>query len=343
MVHAHGRHLAGRLLDDDAHAGRPGEHGREIGRCVVPPILLATHQRAGRRRRVRDRGPLDAVHVHNLGAAGPVRLATWTRHVAGEALIDDLRARHALVRLEAERAGADHLGHLLEGVGLGQALRHDRGHEGLCLAERAWQQRERRLEPEHDMLVAIGGQLVRAIHQRAAEGVPLRPAVQGRDAVAGENRLAVVEVETVAEREAPELAVILGREAFEHLRAGAILAVLPEQGIEYEVGVIAGDVSRRPHRVEDGEVGLRDEADHAVVLGAGNARRGERGRRGGHEVAAFHRCPLRCPPQAGHDGRTGASRPRPTARRQRRTNGRHAVAQARPGRAPRLRGRPCRC
>ncbi len=194
-----------------------------------PPIRLAALQRARGRGAVRDHGPDDPVEMRDLGTGGEARRAARVGHVACELLIDDARASHALGGDELEGAGADHLGDLRERVGPRQALGHDRRHVAAGLAERVRQQREGPLEAEDQRLVAVGGKLVGRREERLAEGVALAPAVQGGNAVAGEHGLAVVELEAVAERDAPGLALVRGGGSLRHLRLGLYWASVPKR------------------------------------------------------------------------------------------------------------------
>ena len=102
------------------------------------------------------------------------------------------------------------------------------------------------------------------------------------------DRLAVMEAQPVAQRQPPELAVILDRVARDHLRLHRIVRRLPIQRVEHEVAVVAGDGGGGPDRVDHRRVAFGDEAQQ--LRGLGEARRGERAGRGrGEEGAALHR------------------------------------------------------
>ena len=94
---------------------------QQIGRRVLPPVHLARLHRRGLGGVVRLHVPFDAVEMHDLRSGGEAGLAILARLVFVEALIDEQRSLHALVRLEAERAAADHFGELLERIGVGDA------------------------------------------------------------------------------------------------------------------------------------------------------------------------------------------------------------------------------
>ena len=197
--------------------------------------------------------------MDHLGAGGPIRGAGRARLVVGEFGVDGERARHALLRHEAERAAADHFLHLRVRVGSGKAGGHHGGHVGGVLAQRVRQQRERVLQLEHDDLVALGAQLVGGGEQRLAERVLLAPAIDAGHAVLGQHGLVVVELEAVAQGEPPQLAVLAHHVPGDHLRAGFVLAVGAVERVEHHEAMIAGDVGGGPMRVEHGEVGLRHE------------------------------------------------------------------------------------
>jgi hypothetical protein len=81
------------------------------------------------------------------------------RDVILELRVDDLRARHPLVRLEHERAGTGIVGDLLERVGGGDVRRHDERHVGGDLADRLEHQAVRLLSVSTTVLSSAATRL----------------------------------------------------------------------------------------------------------------------------------------------------------------------------------------
>jgi hypothetical protein len=90
--------------------------------------------------------------------------------------------------------------------------------------------------------------------QRASEAIASSPV-----------RRAVVELQSRAQREAPQALVGARRPLVDHLRLHAALLVGAEQRVVHHVAVVARHVLRGPDRVEDVEVGMRDHAQHLVL------------------------------------------------------------------------------
>ena len=223
-----------------------------------------------------------------------MRRAVLARLVIGEALIDRARADETFGGDEFIRPAADHLGHLREGIGLGDALGHDRRREGGAFAERVGKQRKRPLQPELDGLVVGRRELVGRREERLAEGVALAPALDAGDAIPREHRASVVEFEARTEHDLPQFAVILGRCALGHLRRRAVAVVLTVKRVEDEESVVARHRRRRPHGIEHGKIRLRREFHHPLFgaerQGRGRERRrGKRCRGGGfQEISSAH-------------------------------------------------------
>ena len=217
------------------------------------------------------------------GADG--RLLAWD--VAGEFLIDVARAGDALGDDVAERAAADHLGHLLGRGGAGQALGHDGGGQRGWLAEQIGQQAERALEAELHHLVRGGGDFLDLGPDRDREDVALGPALQAGNHVARQDGGVVVKAQPVAQGDLPGKAVIFDDMAGGHLRlrlAGIVDAI---QCVVDEIAVVAGDQGGGEMRIDQGEVGLWGEFYHLGRLGLYRWRC-EHGRRCGQETTTLH-------------------------------------------------------
>ena len=111
---------------------------------------------------------------------------------------------------------------------------------------------------------------------------------------------AVMEGQSVAQRQFPGLAVVVDAMALHHLRLHLELGVVGIQGVEHRQRVVAGDVCGGPDRIEGGQVGLGGEIDSSGTVRAADPRGGEgcrdRGRRFEHVAsfqAAFPRMSLR--------------------------------------------------
>ena len=100
-------------------------HEREVvGGRDLDDVHLTLDEGLGRRVGVGDDDPLDPVHLGELGAGEPVR-GVRPRLVERVLLVDHLAARHPLVLDHHEGSGADGLGDLLVGRGLGFLLPMD--------------------------------------------------------------------------------------------------------------------------------------------------------------------------------------------------------------------------
>ena len=95
------------------------------------------------------------------------------------------------------------------------------------MAHRVRQQRERLLQADHNGLVVGRGDLVGARQQRLAERVACTPTLDRSGTVAREHPLAVVEHQTVAQRQLPGLVVVFDRVAGQHLRRGLEAVLWP--------------------------------------------------------------------------------------------------------------------
>src|SRR5690348_16569666 len=126
MVEAEAADLAGAVLDCDYQILVALELRDEIDRRVLPPIDLALRQRRRGGGRILHEIPHDAVDIDHFGTGAEAGLAVRARHVIGVFLEYDALTGYALGRHEFKRPGADGLLDLLESVGIGKSLRHDR-------------------------------------------------------------------------------------------------------------------------------------------------------------------------------------------------------------------------
>jgi CRP/FNR family cyclic AMP-dependent transcriptional regulator len=97
-----------------------------------------------------------------------------------------------------------------------------------------------------------------------SESISLRPALDRGDAVGRAYGLAIVELESVAQRENVSELVFAELPFVDHLRLDFELLVRGEQGVVHHVAVIARDVRGGPDRIEAAQVGLRDELEHGL-------------------------------------------------------------------------------
>ena len=117
-----------------------------------------------------------------------------------------------------------------------------------------------------------------AASKRLAESIALAPALDAGDAILGEHRAPVMELEAGPQHDLPQFAVVLGGRALGHLRGGAVAVVLAIERVEHQEGVIARHRRRRPDRVEHGKIRLGREFHDALARGEHERRRGKRRR-----------------------------------------------------------------
>src|SRR3984893_6424428 len=243
---------------------------RSAGGCSyqsASPALSA----AAAVRRVGDIAPFDAVGLCHLAAAGEAR-QLLARHLIRVPDKDRLVAGNPRLLDEFERAGADRLRDLLVSVGLRKPLRHHERHIAGELAERIEDQRERGFQLEREGFVVDGLNLPDDLHQLLAERVPLAPAFERGDAIGGADRLSVVPFQALAQRESIGQLIAAGCPAIDHLRLRLEVLVEREQRVENQIAEIAGDIRRRPDRVDAPEIRLRDEAER-LLRGLGRSGR----------------------------------------------------------------------
>jgi hypothetical protein len=132
--------------------------------------------------------------------------------------------------------------------------------------------------------------LLRRLHQHAAEGLAPGPAAERGDAILGGHRRAVVELEALAQGESPGQPVLADLPALEHLRVVVPVRVDRDEGVEDHVGEDAGRVDRGDDRVEDLQLRVERHADDLVLRARGAGGRQQRERRG-EEDAPHHARP----------------------------------------------------
>ena len=265
LVHPDDADIAQHVQDGRRDRAVCLQHRQQVQQGLLDPIHLSGLQRGDGRARIGVDQPFDPVEMHPLRPGHEVGDAV-ARLIAGEPVVDEAGAGNALRGVEAERAAADHLRHLGEGVGHRQPFRHHHADIGARLAQGQRQLREGPGQAEADGAVVGRGQLGGGGQQQAAHDVALAPAPDAGDAVAGQHGRAVMEQQAGAQRERPQLAVILRQCAGQHLGRHGGRAVLAVQRVEHQEGVVAGDVGGSPDRVQDGHVGLGDEFQRAGRL-----------------------------------------------------------------------------
>jgi hypothetical protein len=218
------------------------------------------------------------------------------RDVGRIAFIDRNSAGNAFIGLEAERAAADDLRDRPAAVTARQALGHDGADGRARLAERGGQQRERTLQAEAEGAVVDGDKFIGDGGDGLGIGVADGPAADAGDAVPRQHRGAIVEGQAGAQRHQPGLVVVLDAVAFQHLRRDGVGGVGAIQSVIHHHRMVAGDVGGGPGRIDDGQIGMRNELE--------DARRAGRGQSGPATPAG--RGKGRRHPQAGR-GETGAS------------------------------------
>ena len=191
----------------------------------------------------------------------------------------------------------------------------------LLAPERVQHAREWRGQPDAERGVGGCAHLRRELQQPLAEGVALAPAADGGDRVAAPDRLAVMEPQSIPQREIPREPVIRRAASRAHLRLrrqpdiDAVERVVDHKGVRHDHD------RRRPDRVGHGIGRLRHEPQRPRRCRLGEAgpwqREAGQGGAGGDQAAAMDHA--RSPPR-----------------------GWPCVARHRPGRAATWRRRPNR-
>ena len=276
MVRADPPLVADDVVGDDADGRVALDLGDVVQGRLLPEVNLACLKRRGGGRGVGDVTPDEAVNVHALTAGGAAgRLVA--RDVVGIAHVDDLVARLPLLLDELVGTRPDRLlDHVLFGRGR-DARGKDERHHGGGLGQGLQDKTEGLTEFQRETLLVGRLQPLGRRNKELAERIPLAPATQRDDAVLGGHRLAVVELEPVAECKAPLAPVGADGPRVDHLRPDLALLILREERVVDEVGVRAvRDVPRVACHVEDAEVRVRYEAQRAAGLLGVHERRRER-------------------------------------------------------------------
>ena len=134
---------------------------------------------------------LDPVDLHDL-AAGQTRGRLGARLVLGVLVVDVLLAGLGLGVHVDERAGADLAVDLLEGVGVGNPLRHHERNLRRRLAERVEYQSVGLLQHHLEGLGIDFLELLHEVHELLAHRVARAPALDRGDAVLGRHRLRAI-------------------------------------------------------------------------------------------------------------------------------------------------------
>ena len=132
------------------------------------------------------------------------------------------------------------------------------------------------------------------LHQRRAHGVALAPALQAGDDVLAGHRLAVMELQALAQLEGPQPLVGALGPALHHLRLDLAVFVGAKEGVVDHVAVVAAHVGGGPDRVQHCEVAVRHHAQHFLLRQRSGRREKRRGRggqcsqRGNRAAGEFH-------------------------------------------------------
>ena len=128
-------------------------------------------------------------------------LACRTRgHIIREFLVDIQRSHNPLTSNIAIRPAADDFRHALGRLGLRKVFGHDDREEGADLAQRIWDHRERPFQTELDVL-SDGADSSSVWRTASGQMYRASPALQARNHVARAHRLAVVEFQSVTQRD----------------------------------------------------------------------------------------------------------------------------------------------
>ena len=293
MVRADPPLVADDVVGDDADGRVALDLGDVVQGRLLPEVNLACLKRRGGGRGVGDVTPDEAVNVHALTAGGAAgRLVS--RDIVGIAHVDDLVARLPLLLDELVGTRPDRLlDHVLFGRGR-DARGKDERHHGGGLGQGLQDKTEGLAEFQHETLLVGRLQALGRRNKELAERIALAPATERSDAVLGGYRLAVVELETVAESETPLPPVGAHGPRVDHLRPDLALFVLREECVVDEVGVRpVRDVPRVTCHVEDAQVRMRYEAQRAAALLGVHERTREREGGGSRGAASEELTPTR--------------------------------------------------
>ncbi len=278
VVHPEHADVAERIGDVDADVAVLLQHRHEIGNRILPPVHLAVLQRGRCRSRIGDHNPLDAVDQHLLAAGEPGRLLL-PRHIIGELLEHRLRAGHPFACGEFHRAGADILGDLLEGIDLGDALRHDEGARRIVLGQRQQHFRIRLLQRPSEGLVVDGDQFVLDCLDHQPHGIARRPARKARHHILAQHRLAIMKLEPGAKAKGPDQTVVRHLLGFDHLALRLQCGIDAVERVPHQCGRVANHILGPPDGIKIGEVGLGHETQGARGGALGQSRHRKAARR----------------------------------------------------------------
>ncbi len=265
VVELNDAHRARRGMDLELDVGIGLEHRQEVGLRILEVVDLARHQSSLRGLRIGEPRELDAIDLHDL-AARMARSRLLARHIAFELLVDSLAARHPLVTLEGERAGADHFLDLLEGINQGLFLAHHERNAGARLRQRVDDEAVGLLEAPHEGLVVLRCQRFRVAHELLAGAVTLAPALHRRDDIFARHRRTIMERQAVAQRERVDLAVIAHCPLVDHLRLRIEVAIEREERVVDHHAVDARDRLGGPERIQRADVGVHGDTQHLRLL-----------------------------------------------------------------------------
>src|SRR5262249_34682025 len=167
----------------------------QVGEGGVRTVDLAALQRSRRRGGIRYRDPFNAIEQHPLAARDP-RFRLLARNVISKLLKHRPSAWHPFVADELHRPAADIFIDRLERIGRGNPRRHDETRWRADLAQRDQQLWEWLIQGPAESAVVDSGELLLDRLQHQPHVVAGFPARDARDHVAGEYRLAVVELQS---------------------------------------------------------------------------------------------------------------------------------------------------
>jgi len=191
---------------------------------------------------------------------------------------------------EAVGAAADDLGDRLERRSRRQTLRHNGRYSGAWPRQGLREMRKRALQAEPYRVIVGCGELVGCSHQRTGKVDPRGKTANTCYGIARQYRLLVLKAQSVTQLQHPGQTIFLDLVTLDHLWLGRPIRIDAES-VEDEICVIACRPRAGNDRVEDGQIGGRDENQLAGLLRPSEPRRGKRGeaRAGGFEqVSSAH-------------------------------------------------------
>jgi len=119
------------------------------------------------------------------------------------------------------------------------------------------------------MIAGMFEPLVASVIGSRAHEVVLGPAVDAGDAILGEGRLAVMELQAVAQLDRPLQLIVRDGVALGHLRVDIVVLVEAVERVEHQMAVDLDDGRGAPDRIEDVEVRLGNVAEFLLAGGMG--------------------------------------------------------------------------